>query len=87
MANHKSALKRIRRNNTRAVINKNRISRIRTFIKKLEDSIASGKKAEALKDLNLAIPEIHRGVNKGVMHKNTAARRISGLTKSVNALA
>jgi small subunit ribosomal protein S20 len=87
MANHKSALKRIHRNHKRAVINKNRISRIRTFIKKLETSIESGKKAEALVDLKNTIPEIHRGVNKGVMHKNTAARKISRLTKTVNALA
>ena len=87
MANHSSAKKRIRRNAHRAEVNGARVSRIRTFIKKVETAIASGN-AEAAKDaLRNAQPEIQRGVSRGVVHRNTAARKISRLAarvKSVN---
>lgn len=86
MANHKSAKKRIRRNANRAEINKSRISRIRTFIKKVETAIASGDKVNAHAALKDAQPEIMRGVTKGVIHKNTASRKVSRLAVRVKAV-
>jgi small subunit ribosomal protein S20 len=86
MANTPQAKKRIRRNANRATINHARISRIRTFIKAVESAIAKGKKADAAEALKMAQPELARGVARGVIHKNTAARRISRLSKRVAAL-
>lgn len=86
MANTPQARKRIRRNDRRADINKARVSRIRTFVKKVESAIAAGGKDAALAALAAAQPEMMRGVSKGVLHKNTVARKISRLTKRVNAL-
>ncbi|NNC46882.1 MAG: 30S ribosomal protein S20 [Sphingomonas sp.] len=86
MANTPQAKKRIRRNARRTDVNTARVSRIRTFIKAVETAIAGGKKADAEKALQDAQPEIARGVAKGVMHKNTAARKMSRLSKRVNAL-
>ena len=83
MANHKSAKKRIRRNANRAEINKSRISRIRTFLKRVETAIASGDKAAAQTALKEAQPELMRGVSKGVLHKNTASRKMSRLSAKV----
>jgi len=83
MANHKSAKKRIRRNAHRAEINKSRISRIRTFIKKVEKAIATGDGANAKEALRVAQPEIMRGVTKGVLHKNTASRKMSRLAQRI----
>ena len=83
MANHKSAKKRIIRNANRAEINKSRISRIRTFIKKVETAIGSGDQAAAQTALKEAQPEIMRGVTKGVLHKNTASRKVSRLAARV----
>ena len=87
MANHKSAEKRIRRNERRREINKARVSRIRTFLKRVELAIASGDQSSARDALKAAQPEIHRGVTRGVMHKNTASRTLSRLSKRVKALA
>ncbi len=87
MANTPQAEKRIRRNARRAEINKARISRIRTFVKKTESSIASGDPAVAAAALAAAQPEMMRGVAKGVFHKNTVSRKISRLAKRVKALA
>ncbi|HEY6663284.1 MAG TPA: 30S ribosomal protein S20 [Sphingomicrobium sp.] len=86
MANTPQAKKRIRRNANRATINHARISRIRTFIKAVESAIATGKKADAAEALKMAQPEVARGVARGVIHKNTAARRISRLSKRVASL-
>ena len=86
LANTPQAKKRIRRNANRATINGARISRIRTFIKAVESAIASGKKADAAEALKKAQPEMARGVAKGVMHKNTASRKFSRLTKRVASL-
>ena len=83
MANHKSAKKRIRRNQARAEINKSRISRIRTFIKKVESAIGKGDASAAKLALKEAQPQIMRGVSKGVLHKNTASRKMSRLAASV----
>ncbi len=86
MATHKSAKKRIRQTARRTLVNRNRISRIRTFVKKIETAIESGDKEAAASALRVAQPEIHRGVNKGVLHRNTAARRLSRLSRRINAL-
>ena len=83
MANHKSAKKRIRRNANRAEINKSRISRIRTFLKRVETAIASGDNGAAQTALKEAQPELMRGVSKGVLHKNTASRKMSRLSARV----
>lgn len=86
MANTPQAKKRIRRNNRRAEINGARVSRIRTFVKKVEAALSVGDKDAAAAALAAAQPELARGVSKGVVHKNTAARKFSRLTKRVSAL-
>lgn len=86
MANHKSAEKRIRRNANRAAINGARLSRLRTFVKKVELAIASGDGSAAQSALKDAQPELHRGARHGVIHRNTAARKLSRLTARVKAL-
>jgi small subunit ribosomal protein S20 len=86
MANTPQARKRIRRNENRAVINGNRLGRIRTFVKKVEAAIAGGDKAAATAALQEAQPELARGVARGVLHRNTASRKLSRLTKRVAAL-
>jgi small subunit ribosomal protein S20 len=86
MANTPQAKKRIRRNATRQTINHSRVSRIRTFIKAVESAIESGKKAEAAQALKVVQPEMARGVARGVIHKNTAARKFSRLSKRVASL-
>jgi small subunit ribosomal protein S20 len=86
MANTPQAKKRIRRNARRAEINGARVSRIRTFVKAVEAALASGDKAQAEAAIRAAQPELMRGVSKGVVHKNTASRKISRLTKRVAAL-
>ena len=87
MANTPQAKKRIRRNDRRAVVNHNRVSRIRTFVKKVEAAIGAGDKAAAADALTAAQPEMAKGVAKGVFHKNTIARKFSRLTKAISALA
>ena len=86
MAHHKSAKKRIRRNARSAVSNRSRVSRIRTFVKKVETALAAGDKDGAATALKAAQPELQRGVGKGVIHRNTAARKISRLSARVKAL-
>lgn len=86
MANTPQAKKRIRRNQRRAEINGSRVSRIRTLVKKVESALESGDKAAAQVALTAAQPELARGVARGVMHKNTASRKFSRLTKAVAAL-
>lgn len=87
MANTPQAKKRIRRNARRTAINGARISRIRTLVKKVEGAIAAGDKAAAVSALQVVQPELARGVARGVLHKNTASRKFSRLTKAVGALA
>ena len=87
MANTPQAKKRIRRNDRRAEINGARVSRIRTFVKKVESALESGDKAAASVALSAVQPELQRGVAKGVLHKNTASRKFSRLNKRVEALA
>ena len=86
MANTPQAEKRIRRNDRRAEINKARVSRIRTFVKRVESAIETGAKDAAVAALAAAQPEMMRGVSKGVLHKNTVSRKISRLSKRVAAL-
>jgi small subunit ribosomal protein S20 len=86
MANTPQAKKRIRRNANRAQINHSRISRIRTFVKQVESALAAGNKKEAAEALKKAQPELARGVSRGVLHKNTASRKLSRLSKRVASL-
>ncbi|MCW2410691.1 MULTISPECIES: 30S ribosomal protein S20 [unclassified Sphingobium] len=87
MANTPQAKKRIRRSARRAEINGSRMSRIRTLVKKVEAAVAAGDKSAAQAALSAAQPELSRGVARGVLHKNTASRKFSRLTKSVAGLA
>lgn len=87
MANTPQARKRIRRNANRTAVNKNRVSRIRTLVKKVELALTAGDKAAATSAMAAMQPELARGVAKGVVHKNTAARKFSRLTKRLTALA
>ena len=86
MANTPQARKRIRRNDRRAEINRARTSEIRTFVKKVESAIAAGDKAAAETALKTAQPHMQRGVAKGVLHKNTAARKISRLSHRIQTI-
>ena len=83
MAQHKSAKKRIRRNARRAVINKSRLSAIRTAMKAIETALAAGDKAAAQAAFKKAMPAMARGATKGVMHKRTVSRKLSRLSKRV----
>ena len=87
MANHKSAKKRIRRNEAFNEVNSNRKSRIRTFIKKVEAAIENGNADEARSAFKAAQPEMHRGVTRGVFHKNTVSRKLSRLSARIKAMA
>ncbi len=87
MANHKSAEKRIRQTETRTEVNRARISRIRTFLKKVETAIADGKKNDAQQALREAQPELMRGVSKGVVKKATASRKLSRLSARIKNIA
>ena len=86
MANTPQAKKRIRRNDRRAVVNGNRIGRIRTFVKRVESALEAGDKAAATAAIAAVQPEVARGVAKGGLHKNTASRKFSRLSKRVAAL-
>jgi len=86
MAHHKSAQKRIRQTETRTRVNRARISRIRTYIKRVEKAIEGGDKAQAQEALKQAQPEIMRGVSKGVIKLGTASRKVSRLSARVKAL-
>lgn len=87
MANSPQAKKRARQIERRTEVNKARRSRIRTFLRKVEEAIVGGDQAVAAVALKDAQPEIQRGVTKGVMHKNTASRKISRLSARVKAMA
>lgn len=86
MANSPQAKKRARQNERRFAINKARRSRIRTYLRKVEEAIASGDQDAAKEALRAAQPELMRGVTKGVVHKNTASRKISRLSARVKSL-
>jgi len=86
MPHHKSAEKRLRQTEKRTAINRARLSRVRTFVKKVESAIDSGDKEAAQSDFRTAQPELHRATTKGVLHKNTVARKLSRLAARINAL-
>ena len=86
MANTPQSKKRARQNVRRNAVNTARRSRIRTFLRKVEEAIASGDSAAATAALRQAQPELMRGVSRGIVHKNTAARKISRLSSRVKAL-
>jgi len=86
MANTKSAKKAARVAIRRTAINKNRLSRIRTYVRKVEEAIATGNQAAAAEALKAAQPELMRGAQKGVLHKNTVSRKVSRLSARVKAL-
>lgn len=87
MANTLQAKKRARQNERRLEVNKARRSRIRTFLRQVEEAIESGDKEAATAALRAAQPELMRGVTKGVYHKNTASRKVSRLAARVKAIA
>jgi len=86
MANTPQSKKRVRQIERRTDVNKARRSRIRTFLRKVEEAIASGDAEKARAALQVAQPEMARGVTKGVLHKNTVARKMSRLSARVKAL-
>ena len=86
MANTSSAKKATRVAGRRTIINKNRISAVRTAVRKVEEAVTAGKKADAEAALKAAAPALARGAQKGVMHKNAASRKISRLTKHIKAM-
>ena len=87
MANTPQSKKRARQNERRKLINQSRRSRIRTFVRKVEEALASGNGAAATAALRAAEPELARGVTKGVLKKNTVSRKISRLAQRVRAVA
>ncbi len=86
MAHHRSAKKRIRQTTKRTAVNRARSSRIKTFLRKVEDAVAKGDFETARTAFAAAEPEIRRGVTKGALHLNTASRKISRLSRRVKAL-
>lgn len=86
MAHHLSAKKRIRQTEKRTAINKARVSRLRTFVKKVEAALEAGDGVAAKAAFQDAVPELHRGAAKGYLHKNTAARKLSRLSARIKTL-
>ena len=86
MAHTVSAKKRIRQAERRTVQNKARTSRIRTFVRKVEDAVRSGDKKAAEAAYKAMMPELHKGVSKGLLHRNTAARKLSRLSARIKSL-
>ena len=86
MPHHKSAEKRLRQTEKRTAVNRARMSRVHTFVKKVETAIDSGDKAAAESALQIAQPELHRATTKGIMHRNTVARKLSRLAARINTL-
>tara|TARA_B100001248_G_scaffold254673_1_gene233327 strand:+ start:581 stop:844 length:264 start_codon:yes stop_codon:yes gene_type:complete len=87
MANTAQSKKRARQNERRATVNKSRRSRIRTFLRKVEEAISNGDKSAARAALTAVQPELMRGVSKGIFHKNTAARKMSRLSARIKKIA
>ena len=87
MANTAQSKKRARQNERRSAVNKSRRSRIRTFLRKVEEAISNGDKSAASAALTAVQPELMRGVSKGIFHKNTAARKMSKLSARVKKIA
>ena len=86
MANSPQAKKRVRQTARRTDVNKARRSRVRSFIRKVEEAIASGDQGAAREALRAAQPEIMRGAGKGVLHKNTASRKVARLNHRIKVM-
>jgi small subunit ribosomal protein S20 len=86
MANTTSAKKAARKAARRTVINRNRVGRLRTYVRKVEEALAAKDKAAAAEALKAAEPELMRAANKGVIHRNTASRKVSRLAARVKGL-
>ncbi|MEL7491183.1 MAG: 30S ribosomal protein S20 [Pseudomonadota bacterium] len=86
MANTTSAKKMVRKIERRTAVNKARRSRVRTYLRKVEEAIASGDKVAADTAFKNAMPEMHRAVTKGVFHKTTVSRKLSRLSSRIKAL-
>jgi small subunit ribosomal protein S20 len=86
MANTTSAKKATRKIERRTAVNRSRRSRVRTYVKKLEEALQAGDKAAATEAFKHAEPELMRAAQKGVLHKNTASRKVSRLAKAISAL-
>lgn len=86
MANSRAAEKRIRQTERRTTVNRARVSRIRTFLKRVETAIARGDKTAAQDAFRVAQPELMRGASKGVLHKNTVSRKLSRLSKRIKGM-
>jgi small subunit ribosomal protein S20 len=87
MANHAQAKKRIRQTKRRTVVNRTRRGSIRTELRAVEEAIASGDKSAAEAAFKAAQPLLMGGVSKGVVHRNTASRKLSRLSKRIKAMA
>ena len=86
MANTPQARKRVRQTARRTAVNKSRMSQYRTYVKKVETAIATGDATAAREAFREAQPVLMSGVNKGIVHKNTVARKISRLSRRINAI-
>ena len=86
MANHKQAKKRIRQTDKRQARNRSRLNRVRSFVRKFEESLATNDKAAVEAAFTQAMAELHRAAGKGLFHKNTVARKISRMNKRVAAI-
>ncbi|MEQ9489612.1 MAG: 30S ribosomal protein S20 [Alphaproteobacteria bacterium] len=86
MANSRQAKKRARQADRRTANNHGRLSRIRSYVRTLEEAIVAGNKDDAQNAFKAAMPEMHRGITKGVLHKRTVARKLSRLSKRISAL-
>ena len=86
MANTSSAKKAVRKIAARTEVNKSRRSRVRTYLRKVEEAIESGKQEDAFNALRAAEPEIQRAAGRGILHKNTASRKVSRLSRRVKAM-
>lgn len=86
MANTRSAKKATRKIARRTIINRSRVSRVRTYVRAVEEAIASGDKEAAQNALRAAQPELMRAVSRGVVHRNTISRKISRLSARVKAI-
>jgi small subunit ribosomal protein S20 len=86
MANTSSAKKAVRKIAKRTAVNKNRRSRVRTYVRQVEEALASGDRAAAAEALKAAQPEMMRAATKGVLHRNTASRKISRLARRLKSL-
>ena len=86
MANHQSAKKRIRQIQRRSQVNRSRLSRMRTYVKKVEAAIESGDAAAATDALKAVEPQLMRSAQKGIIHKNTASRKLSRLSARIKSM-